>query len=391
LKKLIQRTIDLNKLLNKKSFFLFGPRSTGKSTIVAQQLSTAVKINLLNSAYLLRLSAAPHELEEIAESHGKLSPESIVVIDEIQKVPELLNEVHRLIEEKNLRFLLTGSSARKLKASGVNLLAGRAWIAGLFPLTIEELGEKFDLERMLLYGGLPQVYFSEDPVEELAAYITTYINEEIKQEGLVRKIPSFLSFLKLAAQTNGQMINFATISSDVGIAATTVSDYYRILEDTLIGKMLESWHESKKRKAITTAKFYFFDTGVVNRINDIRALERNSDLYGRAFEHWIFMELSAYLSYTRSLEKLRYWRSVNKHEVDFLIGDSIAIEVKSTRKIHKSDLKNLRTLNEEGVFKKFYLVTHDPVEALRDGVFCLHWKTFMARLWGNQLMDGDLL
>jgi predicted AAA+ superfamily ATPase len=229
------------------------------------------------------------------------------------------------------------------------------------------------------------VYFSDEPVEDLSAYVTTYINEEIKQEGLVRKIPSFLTFLKLAALTNGQMLNFAKIASDTAVAATTIREYYKILEDTLIGTMVEAWQDSTKRKAITTAKFYFFDCGVVHRIQDVRALERNSDLYGRAFEHWMFTEISAYLSYTRSLDSLRYWRSTTQFEVDFLIGSEAAIEVKATTKVQKADVKNLLALREEGVFKRYYLVTHDPVETLKDGVYFLHWRSFLERLWSNKL------
>ena len=322
----INRTLDLNNLLKRKSFFLFGPRSTGKSTLLRHQLPQVQHINLLHSAYLLRLTEDPGELRSIIESSGPVEGEQQwVVIDEIQKVPTLLNEVHHLIEEKGWRFLLTGSSARRLKADGVNLLGGRAWIANLFPLTFHELGNRFDLEKTLLYGSLPHVYFSEDPVEELAAYVTTYVNEEIKQEGLVRKIPAFLAFLKLAALTNGQMLNFAKIASDIGLAATTVREYYGILEDTLIGSVVDAWQESTKRKAIATAKFYFFDAGVGHRILDIRSLERHSDLYGRAFEHWVYCELRAYLSYTRSLDKLCYWRSTSQFEVDFVVGRVAAI------------------------------------------------------------------
>ncbi len=381
----IPRTLDLSNLLKKKSFFLFGPRSTGKSSLLKRQLPEARRIDLLDSSFLLRLSQSPQDLQAIAESAGPIGPQDLVVIDEVQKVPELLNEVHRLIEDRGWRFLLTGSSARKLKATGVNLLAGRAWIAKLFPLTSCELGDTFNLEKALLYGSLPQVYISGYPTEELAAYVTTYINEEVKQEGLVRKIPSFLTFLKLAALTNGQMLNFAKLASDTGVAATTIREYYRILEDTLIGTMLEAWQDSTKRKAITTSKFYFFDCGVVHRIQDIRALERHSDLYGRAFEHWLFCELSAYLSYTRSLDTLRYWRSTTQFEVDFLVGTTAAIEVKAANKIQKSDLKSLLALREEGVFKYFYLVSHDPVEALKDGIYCLHWRTFLERLWSHKL------
>ena len=381
----IPRTLDLHNLLKQKSFFLFGPRSTGKSTLLKRQLPDAVRINLLDSSYLLRLTQSPQDLQSVAESGGPLGPHSLVVIDEIQKIPALLNEVHRLIEDHQWRFLLTGSSARTLKAAGVNLLGGRARIAKLFPLTSHELGERFQLERALLHGTLPHVYFSDEPVEDLSAYVTTYINEEIKQEGLVRKIPSFLTFLKLAALTNGQMLNFAKIASDTAVAATTIREYYKILEDTLIGTMVEAWQDSTKRKAITTAKFYFFDCGVVHRIQDVRALERNSDLYGRAFEHWMFTEISAYLSYTRSLDSLRYWRSTTQFEVDFLIGSEAAIEVKATTKVQKADVKNLLALQEEGVFKRYYLVTHDPVETLKDGVYFLHWRSFLERLWSNKL------
>ena len=286
----ITRSLNLPDLLKKKSFFLFGPRSTGKSTLIRQQLPQAIKIDLLRSELLLRLTAAPYDLEGIIESKGRVLEAETVVIDEIQKIPALLDEVHRLIEERKWRFLLTGSSARKLKATGVNLLAGRAWISHLFPLTSAELGSDFNLDKMLLHGGLPNVYLSASPSEEIAAYVTTYINEEIKQEGLVRKLPAFMYFLRLAASTNGQMLNFAKISNDIGVSAATIHEYYRILEDTMIGAVVESWQGSKKRKAITTAKFFFFDTGVCNQINEIKSIDRKSDLYGRSFEHWIFME-----------------------------------------------------------------------------------------------------
>jgi predicted AAA+ superfamily ATPase len=382
----IQRYPNLLKLTEKKSFFLFGPRSVGKSTLIRQQLSSAVTINLLRSDIFLRLNLKPSDLEQLIKGSEKYRPEGLIVIDEIQKVPALLDEVHRLIEEERLRFLLTGSSARKLKADGVNLLAGRAWMANLFPLTFQELGDDFNIDRMLMYGGLPAVYLSTNPIEELSAYVSLYINEEIKQEGLVRKLPSFLSFLKLAALSNSQLLNFAKIASDVGVSATTIHEYYRILEDTLIGRIVEAWQGSKKRKAITTAKFYFFDTGVVNRINDVRSLERNSDLYGKAFEQWVFMELTAYLSYTRSLDMLTYWRSVNKQEVDFLVGNSVAIEIKASAKVSSRDFSGLRALQEEGIFERFILISHDTVETFKDGIRCIHWRTFVKELWANKLL-----
>lgn len=384
----ITRTINLLELMNKKSHFLFGPRSTGKSTAIRQQLGEkAVIVNLLRTSVQTTLLKNPEELEGIIDASVNSNP-SMVVIDEIQKVPALLDEVHRLIEERNFRFLLSGSSARKLKASGVNLLGGRAWISNMFPLTTEELKENFKLERYLRYGGLPHVYTSSFPQDELEAYITTYINEEIKMEGLVRKIPAFLDFLRLAALTNTQLLNFSTIASDVGVSATTIKEYYGILEDTLIGRLLQPWAKSSKRKSVATAKFYFFDTGVCHTLAETQTIDRNSDLYGQSFEQLIFMELSAYLSYRNRKEKIRFWRSQDRHEVDFTIGDEIAIEVKSTKKINKDDFLGINALREEGVFKLFFIVSSDPVDVVRDDVHCLIWKTFLQRLWADQILKA---
>jgi predicted AAA+ superfamily ATPase len=210
----------------------------------------------------------------------------------------ILNEVHRLIESKKIIFLLTGSSARKLKRKDINLLAGRAWKAELFSLVSAEILD-FDLNRYLIYGGLPAVYNSNYPSEELFAYVETYLKEEIQAEALVRKIPAFSRFLQVSALTNGQMINFTNISQDTGIPVSTVKQYYQILEDTLIVFFLCAWTKSIKRKAVTVLKFYYFDTGVCNTIAGIKYLDINSDLYARSFEHFIILELKAYLSYRR--------------------------------------------------------------------------------------------
>ena len=379
------RKLTLATLLKKKSFFLLGPRATGKSFLIAEQLGEhAIILNLLRSNIYLKLSQSPWELESIINAAliGKKDP--IIVIDEIQKIPELLDEVHRLIEEKKWRFLLTGSSARKLKHGHANLLAGRAWTAHLFPLSFSEIPQ-FDLDHYLRYGGLPSIYPSDNPEEELTAYTQTYLYEEIQAEGLVRKLPQFLRFLQISALNNGQLLNFAKISNDTGIAATTIRDYYSILEDTLIGFMLEPWGHSKKRKAVSTAKFYLFDCGVAHALADTQTLDRNSDLYGRSFEHWIALELRAYLDYRRSKDRLGFWRSVQKHEVDFTIADHTAIEVKSSKKITPHDIKGLITLQEENIFKRFFLVSQDTIETKQGAIHCLHWKTFLTRLWANEL------
>ena len=378
----IIRQLDLAPLLAMKSFFLFGPRSTGKTTLIRQQLSQKASIiDLLDSRYFLRLSAAPHELESIISA----APADIVVIDEIQRIPELLNEIHRLIETRNVIFLLTGSSARKLRRGKANLLAGRVWTARMFPLIYRELAD-FNLDRYLRYGGLPSVYLSEYPGEELDAYVNTYLKEEIMAEGLIRRLPPFLRFLKTIALANAEMINFTKLANDCQVPPSTATEYVGLLEDTLVGFLLPAWTESKKRKAIKTGKFYFFDPGVTHTLAGTQVVDRNSDLYGKSFEQFICMELRAYLSYRRKKLQLAYWRSKNGHEVDFLLGTRTAIEVKASKKISKNDFNGLKYLKEEGVFKNFILVSQDPISTLADGITTIPWQKFLSELWKDKFV-----
>jgi len=378
----IARIIDLKNLLKKKSFFLFGPRATGKSTLVHQQLSdSATIIDLLNSRFFLKLSATPHDLEAIIDS----SDFSLIVIDEIQRIPALLNEVHRLIEKRKVRFLLTGSSARKLRRGRANLLAGRVWEARLFPLTWKETSS-FHLDRYLRYGGLPAVYLSKYPEEELDAYVNTYLKEEIMAEGLIRNLPPFSRFLCSMALSNGEVINFTKLANDCQVAASTVREYVGLLEDTLIGFFLPAWIKSKKRKAIKSGKFYFFDPGVTHILAGTQVLDRNSDLYGRSFEQFIGMEIRAYLSYSRIKLPLTYWRSTHGHEVDFLIGERTAVEVKATRRVVPGDFKGLKALAEERVFSDFFLVSQDAVVTRQANIRAIHWEDFLKRLWQGKII-----
>jgi len=378
----IQRQLQLAPLLAKKSFFLFGPRATGKTTLVRQQLAgKAFIIDLLDSRYFLRLSSAPHELESMIAA----TPADIFVIDEIQRIPELLNEIHRLIETRNLTFLLTGSSARKLRRGRANLLAGRVWNAGMFPLIYREIHD-FDLSRYLRYGGMPAVYLSAHPEEELDAYVNTYLKEEILAEGLIRRLPPFSRFLKTIALANSEMINFTKLANDCQVPPSTVTEYVGLLEDTLVGFLLPAWIESKKRKAIKTGKFYFFDPGITHMLAGTESLDRNSNLYGKSFEQFICMELRAYLSYRRKKLPLTYWRSKSGHEVDFLIGARTAIEVKASRKISKNDLKGLNYLKEEGVFQNLILVSQDPVSTLTDSILTVPWHKFLSDLWKDKFV-----
>lgn len=374
----LARRLDLKALLEQKSFFLFGPRATGKTSLIKRQLSDhSLIINLLKSDVFLRLSSKPWELEEIVNTRSK--PDDIVVIDEVQKVPMLLNEVHRLIEEQKITFLLTGSSARKLRHHDVNLLAGRAWEAYLFPLTMQEIPD-FSIDRYLNYGGLPSVYLSAHPQEELTAYVDTYLKQEIQAEALVRKIPAFTRFLQTAAATSGDMLKFTSLASDVGIPVSTVREYYQILQDTLIGFLLPAWTKTVKRQPISMAKFYFFDVGVMHQMLGIHNVQPQSQDYGRAFEHFIAMELRAYLNYYRKQESLSYWRSKQGQEVDFIIGDHTAIEVKSTSTVTSKHLSGLKALKEENICKKYYLISFDKVNRITDGIEIMYWKDFLLIL-----------
>ena len=380
----ITRLLDLNGLLRKKSHFLLGPRSTGKTFLIRKKLKgECVYLDLLDSDYFMSLSTRPAGLSGIIEA-DRFADTGIVVIDEVQLIPTLLNEVHRLIESRGWRFLLTGSSARKLKSGHGNLLAGRAWVANLFPLVSNEL-KKMDLDKYLRWGGLPQVLTSESPWDELKAYAQTYLKEEIQQESLVRSLPNFVAFLKFAALSSGTALNFASLASDAGLKASTVRDYFSILEDTLIGFNLPSWRMSKKRKLVATPKFYLFDTGVTHVLSGTRSLDRNSDLYGRAFEQFIAMELRAWKSYRGIDDELSYWADYQGHEVDFIVGDRIAIEVKATTRTSSNDLKNLRMIRAETKVKHSFLVSQDRVARVQDGIQCLPWDRFLKKLWNGEL------
>lgn len=375
------RLLNLPGLIQKKSHFLFGPRATGKSTLVRQQLPQAEYINLLDNALHFKLLNAPQTLETLIDPTNAQNRH--VVIDEVQLVPQLLNEVHRLIEEKGWHFLLTGSSARKLKRGQANLLAGRAREAQLFPLTYHEIPH-FDLERYLSFGGLPSVYQSEEPYEDLHAYVNTYLKEEIQAEAHVRKIPSFAKFLNLSALTNGQMLNFTQIASDAAVTGTAVREYYYLLEDTFMGFFLPSYKNTMKRKAVSTAKFYYFDIGVVHALKQLRGVLPNSEDYGWAFEHFIGMELRAYLSYQRLFWPLTYWQTPAGREVDFIVGDHLAIEVKATSSVQKRHLSGLMALAEENQFKHLILVSQDPNVQRVGPILVLPWRVFLDQLWGHE-------
>lgn len=374
-----KRTLDLTKLLEKKSFFLFGPRGTGKTTLLRHTLSDATVIDLLEIKTYREYLKNPSLISE-----QKLKP--IVVIDEVQKLPEILDEVHRLIEAEKLTFLLTGSSARKLKRGGANLLAGRAWWAEMFPLTSNEIPD-FDLMTYLNRGGLPVVYPSDDYVEELRAYTALYLKEEIQNEALTRKVAQFSEFLDLMALSNGEEISYQSIAGDCGVSPNSIKNYIQVLEDTLVAFQLKAFTKTRKRKAISRSKLYFFDIGVTNSLANRGEIMAGSELFGKTFEHFILLEVRAFLSYTRKNIKMCYWRSTSRFEVDLILDNQWGIEIKSAARVQNKHLKGIRALMEEGNIQNFAIVSCDRYERkTQDNITILPWQLFLEKLW-----NGDFI
>jgi predicted AAA+ superfamily ATPase len=373
----VPRAIDLKGLLASKSHFLLGPRQTGKTSLVRKSLPDAKVYDLLDTSTFLALNQNPGRLAE------ELSPrDRVVVIDEIQRLPELLNEVHRLIEERGVRFLLTGSSARKLRRGGVNLLGGRARIKNLHPLIYRELGDRFDLARAISRGLLPSVYFSDDPTSDLQAYAGMYLQQEIVAEGAARNVPAFSRFLKVAALCNGTIVNFTNVANDAQVARTTVYEYFEILKDTLVLYELPAWRKSAKRKPLVSSKYYFFDTGVVGALQG-RRFRPGTPEFGGAFETFLLHELATHRDYSSS-DPLSYWRSTSGFEVDFLIGDHTAVEVKAKESVSLQDLKSLRALAEEKKLKRYLCVSLEPRVRRMEGVLVLPFRTFLEALWDGE-------
>lgn len=373
----VARFLDVPRILAANSCFLFGPRQTGKSTLIRQQLSHYPSYNLLDQALFVRLSRNPSLIREA------LKPDdTIVVIDEIQRMPDLLNEVHLMIEERGIRFLLTGSSARSLRRKGVNLLGGRARSRNLHPFVRIELAERFDLDRALEYGLLPPIFFSGEPAEALAAYAGDYLREEIAAEAIVRNVGAFSRFLEVAGLAHGEMINFSSVANDAQVPASTVREYYQILKDTFLAHEVPAYTESRKRKAISTSKYYLFDIGLARHLQGRRGLAPGTPEYGLAFESYVLQEIKAFCDYHRRATP-RYWRSKSGFEVDFVFED-VAVEVKAKKNVGPRDLKGLRALREERLLRHLLVVCMEPVSRVVDGFHILPWTNFLDRLWAGE-------
>jgi uncharacterized protein len=379
----IKRALELPKP-EAETFFLWGARQSGKSTLLRTLYPGACWLDLLKSEEFRRYATRPEQLREELE----LSGARFVVVDEVQKIPDLLEEIHWLHENKGIRFALCGSSARKLKRGHANLLGGRAIRFELFGLSAHELGESFDLVRMLNHGTLPRIYLSDHPQPLLNAYVSDYLKEEVMSEGLVRHLPPFSSFLHAAALTDTEQVNYTNIGRELGVSRETIRGYFKILCDTLIARMLPPYRKRPKRRLSLAEKFYFHDIGTVNFLARRGTVQPGSELFGKAFENWVFHELCCYNAYKERYAEFSFWRLSSGTEVDFVINDmECAIECKASSNTNASHLKGLNEIaREHPMVGKRLLVCNDPVSRKTStGIEILNVPDFLARLWAGDL------
>jgi predicted AAA+ superfamily ATPase len=370
-----------------ETFFLWGPRQTGKTTLLRRAYADAWWIDLLKSEEYRRYLQQPELLrQELADENPSLRRQ--IVIDEVQKVPALLDEVHWLLENRGFQFALCGSSARKVKRGAANLLGGRAVRYALHGFSASELGLEFNLDRLLNHGYLPRFYASARPRRLLDAYVADYLKEEVAAEGLVRNLPVFSEFLNTAALSDAEIVNFSNIARECGVSGHTVKSYFGILEDTLLGRWLPAYRRRPKRRVIGAPKFYFADVGVVNRLARRGELLPGSELYGKAFENWVFHELVGCDAYSEADAKLAYWRLASGIEVDFVVNDmQLAVEAKASARITSDHLKGLRHLARDHprVGRRVVVCLEPKARRTDDGIEILPAATFVRRLWRGEL------
>ena len=375
----------MTNLSKSETFFLWGPRQAGKTSLLKMVFPDVPWIDLLKTEEFRRYTEYPERLrEEIAADKDV----SFIVIDEVQKVPELLNEVHWLIENRQIHFALCGSSARKVKRGHANLLGGRAVRHELRGLVSTEIGSHLDLNRLLNNGYLPRHYLSNSPKRLLNAYVADYLKEEIAAEGLVRQLPAFSHFLNIAALSDTEFVNNSNIARECGVSSHTVRSYFEILVDTLQGRWLPAYRKRIKRRLIHASKFYFSDVGVVNFLAKRNHIEQGSTNYGKAFENWLFHELSAYNAYRERFAELSYWRLPSGVEVDFIINDmEVAIEAKATSKITTDHLKGIRNLKaEHPTVKQCIIVCHEQKQRVTsDHILICPAHAFIEKLWSGEI------
>lgn len=386
---MLERILKLQEIED-DSLFLWGSRQTGKSTLLKARFPKARLYDLLKTDVRMAFQLRPALLREEC---GLLDEGDLVIIDEVQKVPSLLDEVHWLMENRGLRFILSGSSARKLRRSGANLLGGRALRCTLFPLVSAEIPD-FNLHRALNNGLLPRHYLVANPSKRIQAYIGDYLQQEIVEEAIVRQLDAFTRFLQVAALCNTEIVNYTNIAQDCGVSAKTVREYFTILEETLLGFYLPAYTTVVKRKLIQSPKFYYFDVAIPNHLLRRTPLQPGTDIYGHALEHFVVQELRAFVSYTFGEDKtMSYWRTLdNKYEVDVLISDAfthqveMAIEVKSSDRVVSSDTKGLKAFSEEHPKAKLILLSMEERPRMVKGIEIWPVAEFLPRLWGRKML-----
>ena len=373
----------------RQSAFLWGPRKTGKSTLLRQQFPGSVRFDLLDTRLLLDLTRAPWALAERVRALDAATRARPIILDEVQKVPALLDEVHRLIEDDGLRFVLCGSSARKLRRGRANLLGGRAWRFALHPLTWPEIPD-FDLLRALNHGLVPAHYDAANPRRALTGYLDDYLKEEVFAEGLTRNAPAFSRFFEALSFSHGELVNYANIARDCGVDAKTVREYFQILVDTLLGVFVEPFARRRSRSVLTrTPRFYLFDVGLAGCQAGRRIERAAGPEFGRALEHFVLMELLAYCSYRERDFPIRFWRTKTGLECDFVLGrdGEVAIEVKGQDSVQTRDLRGLRAFAEEHRPRCALLVCNENApRRTGDGLWILPWREFLERLWSGEFL-----
>jgi predicted AAA+ superfamily ATPase len=372
------------------SFFLFGPRGTGKSTWLKQQYKNALFINLLETDILREYRARPERLIAIIDGNQK---QHVIIIDEIQKAPDLLPVVHTLIEQKHgLTFILTGSSVRKLKKTGVDLLAGRALKKNMHPFMAAELGDLFDIQKALTIGLVPIVAAALNPEEVLKTYIDIYLREEVQMEGLVRDLGAFSRFLEAATLSQGQMVNVTNVAADCQVERKSVEGYFKIVEDLLIGFTLPVFTKRAKRAVVAHPKFYFFDCGVYRSIRPKGPLDSPQEITGAALEGLVAQHLKAWIEYGGHDVSIHFWRTRAGSEVDFILyGDSIflAIEVKASFRIKAENLRGLKAFMQDYPQSKAVLLYMGKDRLRMEGISCIPCPKFLAGLVPGQLPSID--
>jgi len=383
---MIDRVLNIE-LPPRQSAFLWGATKTGKSTYLKKNFPDSLVFDFLKSDLFIEFSKNPSLLREQLLAQSEAVTGHPVILDEVQKVPQILDEVHWLIENKGFQFILCGSSARKLKRGQANLLGGRAWRYEMLPLTTVEIGG-VDLLRALNHGLIPAHYLQNNYKKSLRAYVRDYLKEEVFNEGLTRNIPAFSRFFDAMGYSHGELTNYSNIARECGVDSKTVKEYYQILVDTLLGTMVEPFKKRKNRQTISKAsKFYLFDVGIAGVITHREIHEEKGELFGKAFEHFILMEMVAHSSYSELEYEIDFWRTKSGMEVDFILGKGeVAVEIKGSSRVDNRDLKSLSAFIEEYSPRKGFVVCNEKAKRVHGNVIVIPWRMFLDDLWEGKIL-----